>query len=343
MIKLWGLGNLVLIWPLVDRIKEKYPHARILFLTFETNRGLLEKHKAVNEVIYYGFTDNVGAIIRQNINLIKRARKEKIDMVINFETFNNTSAVFAYLSQARVRVGLNNRNEKYFYTAWVNNDLSVHISRIFMKLLEPLGITGEYRYPCFKTEVNASEASGGGAVTAGKRFICVHPGTSENFRYKRWPAERFAALMRMLDTACPLPLVCTGGQGEAGYVDNVIKMAGLNKKAVNLAGRLDIWETAGLIKESSVFISADTGPLHIAAALGKNMAVMYGPTSPERYGPLNDNALIFYKHCDCSPCVGTGFINKKCPRGNICMGFSPEQVFREISERFLSEEHACAG
>ena len=116
LIKLWGLGNLTVIWPLINRIKEKYPQSQILFLTFETNREFLERNKNIDRIICLKITRNIFKIMTLFLSLLRKLNKEKVDLVINFETFNNAAALFSYLIGAQERIGLHNKYEKLFYT-----------------------------------------------------------------------------------------------------------------------------------------------------------------------------------------------------------------------------------
>ena len=149
LIKFWGLGNLTLIWPLVDKIKEKYPHAFIYFLTFDIHRDFLERNRNLGKIIYCEFTKNIFKIMWQFLHILIHFKKEKLDLVINFETLNNISALFSYFTKAPLRIGLNNRYEKFLYNHRVDNNHTLHISQVFLNLLKPIGINSSYSYYCF--------------------------------------------------------------------------------------------------------------------------------------------------------------------------------------------------
>jgi ADP-heptose:LPS heptosyltransferase len=130
-------------------------------------------------------------------------------------------------------------------------------------------------------------------------------------------------------------LIFTGTNSEKPLVRDIVKNISVRGNILNLAGLLNIWELVELLRESFLFISNDTGPVHLAASLGINISVFYGPTSPYRYKPLNENVLIFYKNFECSPCVGIKYVNKNCRNNFRCLDFTPEYVFSKLSERFL--------
>lgn len=339
LIKLWGLGNLTVIWPLIYKIKEKTPDSFIYFLTFDLNRGFLEKNQAINKIIYFKFTKNIFRIMAQIVTVLINLRKQRIDLAINFETLNNASGLFSYLIKASVRIGINNKYEKIFYNCWVENNPSLHISQIFLKLLKPLGVDYHYNYYYFsgsKKVKNRVEAILEGLGI--DKFICIHPGTSKNFEGKRWNPENFSELSTMLMRRYSLPLVFTGSRREESLIKGIIEEMPFEDKIYNLAGRLNIQEFIELLKKSFLFISNDTGPVHIAASLGVNTVVFYGPTSPVRYKPLNENSLIFYRHLKCSPCIGMNYEYNGCKNKFSCLDFFPQEVFSKISEKYFDEQ-----
>lgn len=338
LIKFWGLGNLALIWPLINKIKEKYPDSFITFLTFDINKAFLEKNQTIDRIIYFKFPKNIFQIIYRFISMLAALRKEKIDLVINFETFNNTSALFSYLVKAPLRIGLNNKSEKVFYNYWFCNNPSQHITEKFLNLLSPLGINSAYRYHLFKeSEVNENKIKHILNKFKIKGFICIHPGTSEFFKEgRRLNQEKFSELSNMLIDKYSLPLIFTGTEKEKELIRNIIEKIIFKDKVFNFAGYLRIWEFIELLKRCLLFISNDTGTVHIAASLGINIAVFYGQSSPDRCRPLNENSVILYKHLKCSPCTGVLYRNAKCKNNYICLDFSPQEVFTVISNKFFN-------
>ena len=336
VIKLWGLGNLIVISPLLHKIKDKFPHARVMFLTFETNKGFFEYDKAVDRVIYFGFTTNPYKVIRQVCTLVRELKQQKIDIILNFETFNNMSALFAYWINAPIRIGLHNRYEGRFYTHPVSNNKSRHISDVFTDLLLPLGISGPYKYGHFEGSDGEKSRvmSELGARFSGK-FVVIHPSTSMNFLGKRFSEQGFSLLADMLIVKYGLTVILTGTRGDRHVADNVIAGMKNKDKVFDVTGCFTLGELTELLKKSRLFISNDTGPVHLAASAGVNVAAIYGPTTPLRFGPLNRNSFVFYKGISCSPCVGVDYLNIRCKNGFKCLDFSAEEIFNKLSERFL--------
>lgn len=336
LIKLWGLGNLTIIWPLIYKIKEKYPHSSISFFTFDLNKGFLEKNKAIDKIIYFKFTRNIFKIIIQFFFTLVFLRKEKIDAAINFETFNFSSALLTYLTGASLRIGLNSNYEKKFYNYWDDNNPTLHISQKFLNLLKYLDINSPYSYFDFKTPQGEKDEIDNILKNFGiDSFICIHPGASINCdRGRKWKLESFIELSNMLIERYNMPLIFTGSEREKRLHAAAIKRIAKRSRVFDLSGSLDIWEFIELLQRSFMLIANDTGPVHIAASLGINTVVFYGQSSPGRCRPLNQNSLIFYKNLGCSPCDGSDQGSRKCSNNFKCMDFSPQNVFSKICEKF---------
>ncbi|MFH1854635.1 MAG: glycosyltransferase family 9 protein [Candidatus Omnitrophota bacterium] len=339
LIKLWGIGNLTIIWPLIHKIREAYPDSHIFFLTFDLNRAFMEKNRCIDKIIYFRFTKNIFIIIINYFRALVKLRVERLDLVINFETFNNASSLFSFLTNAHIRLGINNKYEKIFYNHWVNNSPDLHISQIYTNLLKLLPINFDYNYFYFsKSKENDRKIAGLLQDLKIDRFICIHPGTSENFKGKRWPWFNFSELSNLMLQRYNIPLIFTGTELEKRTVANIIKKIKPKDKIFNFVGHLNIWEYVELIRRSFLFISNDTGPAHLAASLGINTVIFYGPTSPLRYRPLTKNSVIYYKNLKCGPCVGSNYLNKKCRNKFKCLDFTPKEIVLKISEKFFNEK-----
>ncbi len=343
LIRLWGLGNLTIIFPLIQKLKIKYPQASILFFTFDSNKGFLEKHQSIDRVIYFKFTTNIFAIIFRFIFIVTALRKEKIELLINFEEFNITAALFSYLTRSPIRIGIHNKYEKMFYTDYIVNDPKVHISHIFNNLIKLSGVKSPYSYLRFPELRNIKDKIEDNLRSRKiEQFICIHPGTSKNFTGKRWKPYNFSELSNMLIVKYNVSIVFTGMKEERDLIDDIIENIASAEKVFNLAGELDVWGLVELLRKAGLFISNDTGPVHIAASLGINLVVFYGPTTPSRYRPLNKNSLIFYNNLTCSPCINADYTGSQCRNNFECLNFFPQKVFLEISKKFFNGRERAA-
>jgi len=333
LVKFWGLGNLVIIFSLIDKIKEKYPESQIFFLTFDLNRDLIQVNSKIEKIFYFKYTQNIFRIIPQFFSLVGRIRRERFDAIFNFETFNFLSSALSYFSSAGLRAGINNKSEKIFYNFWVDNDPYLHISSIFSRLLTAVDINHRYEY--YRFEESASARTNIEGVLNGFRimdFICIHPGTSRNYIGKRWSQSSYAALADLLVKYYRTPVLFIGNERE--LIAEIVAKSSFKESIFDFSGMFKIEELIELIRKSSLFISNDTGPAHIAYALKINTVSLFGPTTPKKYGPLHSNSLVFYRGLKCSPCIGIDYLNRKCRNSFACLDFSAGEVFTKISQEF---------
>lgn len=334
-IKLWGLGNLILIYPLLQRIKEIFPQAEISCLTFDSNRGFLEQNPAVDRVCYFPLTKNPFRIAWQFLKLLRKFHRERPQLLINFETFNHASGLLAYLTAADIRIGLYRKYEQVFYHYPVFHETTTHITELFLNLLRPLGCQEPYRYfnfpKCLPRENKVESLLKQVGVN---RFICIHPATSDNIRGKRYDPGKFSILAALFRREFNLPIIFTGSAREGGIIQQILRKVAGNGGMFDFSGKLTIWELVELLRKADLFVCGDTGPMHIAASLNINLATFYGPSSPAKYQPRNANSLLFYRQLPCSPCVGADYINHPCPNKFSCLDFSPEEIMAKIAAKF---------
>ena len=234
-----------------------------------------------------------------------------------------------------LKIGINNKYEKKCYDYWIDNNRNMHISKLFLELLNPLLQGSSYQYSYFKSQ-NGNKENIFKLLDSLriKEFICIHPGTSDNFKGKRWGEDNFSVLSSLLLNAYDLPLLLTGKAKEKQLISNIISKIEEKDKVFQVGVNLRIWDFIELLKKTSLFISNDTGPMHIAASLGINIVTLFGPTSPVRYRALNENSLFFYKNLECSPCVGTLCDSRFCKNNFQCLDITPEEVFNKILVKF---------
>jgi len=337
-IKLWGLGNLTIILPLLHKIKLQFPNAQLLFLTFDSNRDFFKQSEIVDRVYFFPFTRNFLKIIYYFISFRSSLRKENIDLAINFEQCNNVSLLMLVLAKITFRIGLRTRFRfvNAFYTKTVKNNPAVHISNLFSDILLPLGINrGDYSYSIFKVNAQAKDKVQNllKKINIKNRFVCIHPGCSVNFKGKRWDYAYFSRFADDLIKRHGTSVIFTGNPEEVLIINKII--LNMQKKAFNFASLLNVAELIELLRISCLFVSNDTGPVHIAASLGINTAVVYGPTSPNRYRPLNKNSICFYKNLNCSPCLYDSNYKVSLCMNPKCLSISPETVLDDISKKFF--------
>jgi len=160
-------------------------------------------------------------------------------------------------------------------------------------------------------------------------IVGLNPGASYGGA-KRWPAERFAAVADVLARDCAARIVIFGAPGEREIADEVA--ARMRARALVLAGQTSLGQLMGLIRECDLFITNDSGPMHLAAALQVPQLAIFGSTSETATGPLSAHAQVIKHQVDCNPC----FL-RECPGDFRCMLGIPAAEVIAAAQRKLSE------
>jgi heptosyltransferase-2 len=161
-------------------------------------------------------------------------------------------------------------------------------------------------------------------------LIGVHPGASGS-RAKIWSGSRFGEAAAKLSAAMGARVVLLGGPSESALAVEV--EASLEGSALRLQGKTSLGELIGVLSELSLFLANDSGPMHLAAALGVPTIAIFGPTDPTETGPLGPRAKFVREPVDCSPCL-----YRDCPIDHRCMErIAVSRVYEEAMSLVFSE------
>lgn len=326
VIKFFGMGSVLLTAPFLERLRRAFPAARIHFLTFSSNKDILERLAAGVQCQYIR-TTSIVSFVRDTITALFHLRREGVDVVFDLEFFSKYSTLFSTLTRAPVRVGY--ALPTFWRRANVTHptplDRSTHVAGVFLRQLEAIGVStpSGYAMPMLHP-TPAEEASMRRKLSLGANgaeCIAVNINAGATSLERRWPPERFLELVARMHEENPSRLFFFTGSGdERPYVHAALtRRAAFAEFTVNCAGLLTLGEFIALLRRCTLFITNDSGPMHIAAAVGTPLVALFGPEAPHFYGPLAD-ARVVYKQLSCSPCLNV--YNAKlfvCPFDARCM------------------------
>lgn len=346
-IKLWGLGNLVMIAPVLDALRRAAPGVEIDFLTLESNRALLSRSGVVDRVVGFEVRSHA-ALLRSLWAALRALRARRYDLVLDFEQFAKLSAILAYLCGAPRRIGFatDAQRRAALFTTRVAYADGEPMRQIFLRLLQPLGFEPRIRPPRFAIEASERERvaqllEAGGIRRDGSPLVAIHVGSgpsSTGVPLKRWPPESFAELADALARRHGASLVFTGHGEEEGELVRGVR-ARMQEPALDLCGRLGLGELLALLEGCRFVVSNDTSVMHLAGAVGAPVAALFGPTSPREYGPWRSDDLVFWKGLPCSPCLTNYNQKVSLCRDPACMrAISPAEVLEAIEKRFLAPD-----
>jgi lipopolysaccharide heptosyltransferase II len=250
--------------------------------------------------------------------LFTRARSWKrrgYDVVVNFEPDIRTNAL-AWLSGARHRVGyLTGGGGSFLTDAQIYRPLDhvavnarALIARAAGRAQPAAGMPS--RLP---VDEAARRRAGERLANARRPLIGIH--ASGGRPSKQWHLDRFAEAARVLAQQTLGTIVLTGGPGDRPLVDQVSQQIP-DAAVIDACGAMDLPELAALLESLDVFITGDTGPMHLAAAVGTPVVALFGPSDPRRYGPLGSGHHVLRVDLPCSPCNQVRLPPVRC-RGHV--------------------------
>jgi len=352
------LGDAVMTTPALERLRASFPDAGITLLATPLTLGLFEGSPFVNDVIEYRRReDGVEAFF----GAVKLLRNRRFDLAVLFQNAFE-AALLAALGGARLRVGFAEQGRGPLLTHGLRRGPR-HRNR--HQVHDYLEIVAECERAClgeaFRPAVAeplpslfASDAQRHAAAQLRQRFgldarpIIALNTSATNSRAKCWPADRFARLGDYLIAEMDAQIVLIGGPSERANAESVIQqihgqihgqmwgqMCGQTRgrNAVNLAGETSMAELIGLLADCSLLVTNDTGPAHVAAALGTPTLTLFGPTNEFETAPKGPRAeLIRAEGVECARCM-----HRDCPIDHRCMTrIAPEDVLARARALLLS-------
>jgi len=331
VVKFLGLGSVLLATPLLRRLREAYPGAHITFLTFRSNAEMVRRLDCVDEVVAVSRSSAI-RLLASVPRLVMQLRRARFDLALDLEFYSRLSNLVSWASGATRRVGffVRARWRGSLLTDPVYFNSRLPYGRAVLALLQPLGLADADAERLVAPEVRAEEQTAAHArleelgVPREGTVVVVNVNASDLCEERRWPGHRYARLVeRFNGEIAPVDrFVFIGTAGEATAVRRVLDEVAPDARpaCLDLSGKTTLVELMVLLKRAAMVVTNDSGPLHVAAALGVPTVSLYGPETPALYGPVGENHLVFYASHWCSPCLSV--YNAKiamCHGENECM------------------------
>lgn len=317
------LGDVILTLPLLPVLKKNYPESKIDFLCIPQTSGLLKHNPYVNEVIIY---DKKRSGIKEFMQLLKILSSNRYDLVISpHRSFR--SALISKLTLAKKTISFDTSSFSFMYDRRVKYINDVHEIQRNLRLLEPLGIIEDKiikpeLFTGTEEKTVVDKYLSGCNIHTDEKFICIAPGSV--WYTKRFPKEKFVRVCDLLKNT-DMKIILIGGESDREITDFIADHS-VNKNIINSAGKFSILGSAELIRRSSILITNDSAPLHIANSSGTRVIALFGATVPAfGFYPYGKNDVIIETNgLKCRPCSIHG--GNKCPIGTfVCMMDIPEE------------------
>lgn len=330
IIKISSIGDVILATPSIKALRNKFPQAKIFCLVGKNNRQAIERSPYLDGLIICDFKEKDKGI-KGLMALAKELRRYCFDMVVDLQN-SRKSHLLSFLSMAPKRYGYDNRKLSFLLNNRTkDNPLVLAAVEHQFQTLELLGIhttdTHLEIWPSDEDEEYIKNILQTEWLSPKEILIGINLAASSRWLTKCWPIEKIASLCDMLAQE-KMRAVLTGREEDSLLLERLLKLT--KSKPLNFVGKTTILQLACLIKKCAAFVSADSAPLHVAAAVDVPIVALFGPTSPQRHMPPAKKFAIIKRDVECSPCY------KPNCKEIICMeSISADEVLSSI-EKLIS-------
>ena len=320
IVRLSALGDIVHALPVLAALRSARPDANIDWLVEESYASILAMATGLRRRIIVRGTRRVSTATTESfgggwgyVQAMSFLRAQHYDVALDLQGLIK-SAVWSRASGARRVVGFETSHLREpqagaFYTERVTPPDASHVIQKNLSILAALGIgaapVGIPLEPAGSADTVAAIAHAGGR----RGYIVINPGAA--WPNKRWPAEQFGALASALQATTGLRSLVTWGPAERSLAEAVVQAS---NGAASAAPPTSVSDLAVLMRDAALAVSGDTGPLHIAAAMGTPLVGLYGPTWPERNGPWDADDVVISRAGEC-----VCHHKRQCLRGAPCI------------------------
>lgn len=355
VVNLAGLGDILLSIPSLKALRELYPSERISMLVSPKLNEMVKMLPFIDEIftLDMGFG---GAIplnkIFRNAGVLMALRIKRFDLAINMRTLASKKGavkiklLFQFINP-RTSAGRDTEGRGYFFDIRIPETDTGRKYEMEYDLDMVRALGGMVRSKSIDMEIDETSAEKvkiileRHGVSDDDVLVGLHPGGMQS---RRWHGENYSRVMEQISRDVNCKFVFTGSRDETGLANRIQNSTAA--KAIDLTGALNIDELFALIKRCDLYLSNDTGPMHIAAVLQTPLIAIFGPGDVTRFDPRNisDKAIVMHEEKECAPC------NKEACESMQCLrAISPDDVteaslklLRTYKQDLSSLINACA-
>ncbi|HNQ68870.1 MAG TPA: glycosyltransferase family 9 protein [Bacteroidales bacterium] len=292
VIKLWALGDSVLSLTLIRGIKESYKNCSVDVLILPRVKDIFESYD-IDNILYLNSLKDLQKILKKS---------EKYDIVFDCEPYLNISAIMSFLI-GKHKIGFGNQYRSKLYNHTIEFRKDQHMVQNYLDMLRSLDkdydtnkleelLVPEAELQKMKKYIEDNFSN--------ENIIGICPGISESSKNRMWFEDRFAELADLIITELDCRVLFIDSDKNRKVTEKIMSL--MKCEAINTIGEFNLKETFSLISKCRIFISNDTGPMHIAAAQGCKTIGLFGPNTPVLWAPYGDGNIAIYK-TKLEPCI----------------------------------------
>lgn len=364
-IKFIEQGATVIAYSAIKRAIDEVGKENVFFCVFEANRPILDLINVLpDENIITIKDDSLSAFAMDSLRALIKIRRFRIDATVDMEFFSRASAIFAYLSGARQRVGLHRYTSEYSYrgklmTHEVQHNAYLHTARAYALLVAclfdnrlespapkmskellpiviPQFIAEAQKAKAFRDKLERETGK-----NLPSKIILINTNSSDMLPLRRWELDKFTSLtQKLLDTEQEALLILTGTSEEAPNAQK-IQASIKSSRLISMAGKTSMEELLYLFDMADLLVTNDSGPAHFASMTRTEVLVLFGPETPQLYGPIGDRIHIIWKALSCSPCINA--INHRfspCTDNQCMKQITVDEVYKKSMEILALKQSA---
>nr|HID57662.1 lipopolysaccharide heptosyltransferase II [Desulfobacterales bacterium] len=335
IVKLSAIGDVIHTLPAVWALREHFPCAHITWLVEEEAADIVKGHEAVDRVLISRRKTWLRGLLKgrthknvmELVHFIKTLRDTKYDMVIDFQGLFK-SGILVFCSRGTHKIGYDKTRELSYI--FLNErvppfDMDKHAILRYLNLVESIGASTDHVF--FRMSIRSCDRERARKLlqTRGwqgiRPLIAIHP--MAKWKTKLWPLDRFSKLCSAIQERFGGMVIFTGSKEDGKEVKRIVSTG--NSRVIDLSGETDLMRLAAIYELADCVVSTDSGPMHLAAAIGTPVVALFGPTAPWRTGPFGDQHQIVRAGADCSPCF-----KKTCSSLECMKQITVDQILKSV-------------
>jgi heptosyltransferase II len=332
IIKLSALGDTVMMIPILRQLRKDLPGTEIYMLTTKLNSGVVKNCPYIDKLLLLDLYNPF-----KFLKGIFELHRIEFDYIIDFEQRIRISGLISYFLKAPQKIGFKTPgfHRHFLYTNTIVHRFDCHQFDCMAELVKD--IIGPVNDRSIEFWITDSDLKSADAFLQrnglqNKPLVVLHPGCGAEYlsgaRAREWPLENYAKLGDFLSQAHGMTVFISGSLSEQAKAEKVQSM--MSARTIMLVGKADLGQLAAILKRSRLLVCADTGIMHLGAAVGVKTVALFGPNTPLRCQPLSGHFVTVKSDLPCMPCVVFGSDKPGCSSFNCMRSLTFESVKQKI-------------